>query len=108
MQFVVRILVSTLLAVVAVEFARADGPTTAAEKDKFFDTKVKPILQTHCLGCHGGEKKVKGDLRLTTRESILKGGENGPAVSLQEPDKSLLIEAIHYRDRKMPPKGKLP
>ena len=38
----------------------------------------------------------------------MKGGDRGPAVSLEAPGESLLVEAINHRELKMPPKGKLP
>lgn len=75
---------------------------------EFFQKQVKPILQANCFNCHGGKKSIKGGLRLTSRAGILKGGESGPAVSVKDPDESLLLEAINYQDYEMPPKGKLP
>jgi hypothetical protein len=80
----------------------------AAESSRFFETQVRPILQAHCLNCHGAEKKVRGKLRLTSRESLLRGGESGPAISLKKSEDSLLLHAINYRDLKMSPRGKLP
>ena len=75
----------------------------------FFDKQVLPILQANCLKCHGGEAKIKGGLRLTSREDILKGGDSGPAVVLEKSDTSRLLQAIRYQDGlEMPPKGKLP
>ena len=38
-------------------------------------TRVEPILPSRCLKCHGEERKVKGDLRLDSREAILRGGD---------------------------------
>ncbi len=84
----------------------ADGPE--AEPGRFFQTQVQPILQAHCLACHGGEKKIKGGLRLTSRKAILEGGDSGPAVSLEKPHESLLLQAVNHQDLKMPPRGKLP
>jgi mono/diheme cytochrome c family protein len=81
-------------------------PTTS-EQLEFYTSQVLPILKTHCLKCHGGGKTVKGGLRLTSRENILKGGETGPAVSLDQPQESLLLEAINYQEFEMPPSGKL-
>jgi Protein of unknown function (DUF1553)/Protein of unknown function (DUF1549)/Planctomycete cytochrome C len=73
----------------------------------FFEAKVRPILQGRCVDCHGGGK-VKGGLDLTSRQGLLKGGDSGPAVSLEAPGESLLVDAINHRELKMPPKGKLP
>src|SRR5262245_22130807 len=78
-----------------------------AEGAKFFESQIQPLLQTHCVNCHGGDKTRSG-LNLTTRQGLLKGGERGPAVSLDQPDASLLLQAVHHKDElKMPPKGKL-
>jgi hypothetical protein len=76
----------------------------------FFEKKVRPLLAERCLECHSPEKKVKGGLRLDTREGWMKGGDTGPAIAPGEPDKSLLITAVRYKDRdlQMPEKRKLP
>jgi hypothetical protein len=51
---------------------------------------------------------MKGGLRLDARDSILKGGETGPAAVSGQPDESLLIEAVNYGDTlQMPPKSRL-
>ena len=76
----------------------------------FFERKVRPLLEEHCMDCHSPAKKVKGGLRLDTRDGWLKGGDAGPAIVPGEPDKSLLIDAIRYTDTdlQMPEKRKLP
>ena len=86
----------------------AAGPG-AAELD-FFEKKIRPVLVEHCYECHGaGARKIKGGLRLDTREALLKGGDAGPALVPGEPDQSKLIEAIRYKnqDLQMPPKSPL-
>ena len=54
-----------------------------------------------------GEAKIKGNFRLDSREGILRGGDLGPAVSLDRPEESLLLQAIRYEGLEMPPSGKL-
>src|SRR5947209_8195239 len=72
------------------------GSSTASrETAKFFEKEVQPILKANCFACHGGEKKIKGGLRLTSREAILQGGDSGPAVDPEKPDQSLLLRAIN-------------
>ena len=85
--------------------AAAPKPEDAA----FYDKEVQPILQAHCLNCHGGAAKIKAGLRLTSRADVLKGGDSGPAVNLDKPADSLLLKAVNQvdDDLKMPPKGKL-
>lgn len=80
-------------------------------RTEFFESRVRPILVEHCHACHSVKAgKAKGGLTLDRRESLLKGGDNGPVVVPGHPDKSRLIEAIRYGnvDLQMPPKGKLP
>ena len=83
--------------------ARADDASEA-----FFETKIRPVLATDCLPCHGG-KKTENGLKVDSRESLLKGGERGPAIVPGKPENSLLVRAIGYTDRelRMPPKRHL-
>src|ERR1043166_5572731 len=83
----------------------ASAPT--AEQVKFFESQVRPILQTNCVPCHGGEKP-SGGLSLLSREAALKGGISGPGLIPSKPATSLLVKAINHDGRKMPPQGKLP
>ncbi len=92
--------------------AEAQEKTPPPDKDgiAFFEAKIRPVLVDRCYSCHSAEsKKVKGELLVDSREGLLKGGETGPSVVPGDPDKSLLIKAIRYKDDelKMPPKGKL-
>ena len=65
------------------------------------------LLKTNCLGCHNAEKK-KGGLSLETRESALKGGEDGPALQPGKADLSRMIRALSDPgDEHMPPKKQL-
>ncbi len=101
---------SALLALCAL--ARlADAADTQADPaaDAFFESKVRPILVARCLECHGDSGKAKGGLRLTSKASILQGGDSGPSAVAGKPDESPLVAAIRYADEpRMPPKGKLP
>ena len=74
-----------------------------------FREKVAPILKEHCLDCHGG-RKTKADLDIATRESLLKGGSEGPAVIPFDAKNSLMMKLIrHEVDPAMPDeKPKLP
>src|SRR5687768_8078398 len=72
------------------------APQFPAEQLEFFEREVKPILKANCISCHGAEKKVQSGLYLTSREGVLKGGENGLIVSLDDPAASPLLEAINY------------
>ncbi|HEX8910845.1 MAG TPA: PSD1 and planctomycete cytochrome C domain-containing protein, partial [Humisphaera sp.] len=75
-----------------------------------FEGKIRPLLVNNCYKCHSAaEGKSKGSLTVDSREALLKGGENGPAIVPGDPDKSLLIKAVQYHDKdvQMPPKAKL-
>ena len=76
---------------------------------EFFERKIRPLLTENCYECHGPENKVKGGLRLDSREGWVKGGESGPALVPGEMEKSRLITAVRYRDKEfqMPPKRRL-
>ena len=80
----------------------------AAQDEAFFKQHVLPILQTNCFECHGGGEKVRGGLVMTSREALLKGGESGAVIDLEEPSASLLMEAVRYEAYEMPPQGQLP
>src|SRR5438067_9478825 len=95
---------SSLLLAICVRAAEpADSP-------EFFEKKIRPLLTEHCFKCHGDlkGKEPKGGLRLDSRASMLKGGDNGAAVMPGKPEKSKLVEAVRYQnvDLQMPPKGK--
>jgi hypothetical protein len=80
------------------------GPARADDSaDTFFELKIRPVLAAKCLPCHGG-KKTQSGLRVDSRESLLAGGDRGPAIQLGKPDESLLVEALRRSDDlKMPP-----
>ncbi len=81
------------------EDSRAKDPTT-------FEKHIRPLLATKCLPCHGAQKQ-EANLRLDTRDGLLQGGDSGPAIVVDSPDESLLIEAIEYESFEMPPEGRL-
>jgi uncharacterized membrane protein len=73
-----------------------------------FAVDIAPILERVCTSCHNPDK-VKGELLLTTREGLDRGGENGAVVVPGKPDESplltrCLLPADH--DDHMPPDGK--
>jgi hypothetical protein len=89
--------------VAAAALAHAETPG-----EQYFNEKVKPLLDSRCVSCHSAEK-VKGGLRLDSREAALKGGDGGPAVVPGKPNDSLLLQAVMHskKDLEMPPKEKL-
>lgn len=93
-----------LLAVVS-----ATTVSVASEQEAvhFFESKVRPILQEHCVSCHGPEKQ-KSALRLDTGEGLHAGGSRGPVVVPGAPEASLLYQVVAgIGDLEMPPAGPL-
>lgn len=81
-----------------------------AEGIAFFESKVRPLLATHCYSCHANSAdRVRGGLKLDSLSAILTGGDSGPSVVPGDPDHSPLVVAVRYTDRdlQMPPKRKL-
>jgi len=70
--------------------------------------KAATILEQRCFACHS-DKTAMSDLKLTSREQILRGGNRGPAVRPGQPDESLLFQAVTRSGKlTMPPGPKLP
>ncbi len=79
-------------------------PIASAAVD--FDHEIVPLLRKNCAECHTGTKK-KGGLSFNTRESLLKGGENGAVIKPGDSSGSLLLKVVLSSDpdEQMPPKG---
>ena len=101
--------VFSLTCVLSLPYSAAQEPEFSADQIDFFENKIRPLLVEHCLECHGNSaEKLRGGLKLTSRDEILSGGDSGPAAVSGAPEKSLLISSIHYEDYEMPPTGQLP
>ena len=85
--------------------ALSRGTAGADDGEAFFEKKIRPLFIENCAKCHGAEGKVKGGLRLDSREAILRGGDSGPAVVPGHAEKSVIIRAVGYTDEdlQMPP-----
>ncbi len=86
--------------------AEADAPSS--KELAFFESKIRPLLVTHCVDCHG-EETQESSLRVDTMSGMLGGGESGAAVIPKDPKHSLLLAAVRYdhKQLKMPPDGKI-
>ncbi len=67
--------------------------TTVYAEPLTFERDVLPILNSHCLQCHGGLHR-KAELDLRTMTVVLAGGESGRVVVPGDPDASLLWKKI--------------
>jgi hypothetical protein len=80
----------------------------AAAQEPDFKKDIAPILEGSCLKCHN-DKKAKGKLNMTTKESFMKGGEDTKLIDPGKPDTSALIKVLLLPaddDDAMPPKDK--
>ncbi len=78
--------------------------SSAAERDEWFEREVRPLLAEKCLSCHASSLDApKGGFKIDRRDTILAGGDSGPAVEIDHPEKSLLLQAIRGEGLQMPP-----
>jgi mono/diheme cytochrome c family protein len=79
-------------------------PPASATVD--FKRDIQPIIEKSCVKCHGRGRN-KGGFVIETRETLLKGGDSGPAVVEGNSAESLLIELVSGLDPDsvMPAKG---
>src|SRR5579859_5361178 len=99
---------STLLADDKWDIGKIDTsklPPPAATQDVTYEKDIRPLFEASCIRCHGAQKP-KGDLRLDSREAVLKGGEDGKVVVPGSSKKSLLVAAAARVNDEiaMPPK----
>ena len=81
-------------------------PLRAAEKVSF-NRDIRPILSDICFKCHGPDvAKIKGGLRLDSKDAAMKGGDSGPAIVPGKPEESEVYRRLvtHDADDFMPPK----
>ncbi|WP_159467866.1 PSD1 and planctomycete cytochrome C domain-containing protein [Dyadobacter sp. 3J3] len=85
-----------------------NGETLTPKQVEDLNIEVRTILAHNCYSCHG-EAKTKGDLRLDSKDAMMKGGENGVVIIPNHADKSELIRRVSlpsgHKDA-MPTKGK--
>src|ERR1051325_3500853 len=83
-------LVTPALRLSAAASAQADKPPAPTPAQvEFFEAKIRPVLMDTCGECHLDDED--GGLRVDSRERLVAGGENGPAIVPGDPEKSLLI-----------------
>ena len=100
-----RIALFSLGFVVLVGSVSAQAP----EPFEFFERHIRPLLAEKCYACHSSETMVMGELRLDSRDALLRGGSRGAALQPGDPFSSLLLQAVSYSslELRMPPTGKL-
>jgi len=89
------------VAALSAAFALCLLPASAAVD---YSAQIKPLLQQHCVKCHGHHSQ-KNQLRLDTAAAALAGGDSGPAIVAGDSQRSLLIQVVagtHASIPKMP------
>lgn len=72
----VRVVILLILAI------SVDAETRGSEE--FFEMRVRPLLAENCFSCHA--ETAMGGLRMESLETLLQGGETGPALVPGHPD----------------------
>src|SRR5438477_12638384 len=100
-------IVSAGLALGKITPEQARSLPAAAARQIDFANDIRPILLASCVKCHG-RGRSKGDFRIDTRETLLKGGGSGLAVVVGNSEQSYLVELVSGLDpdNVMPKKGK--
>tara|TARA_Y100000780_G_scaffold37421_1_gene30153 strand:- start:121 stop:3249 length:3129 start_codon:yes stop_codon:yes gene_type:complete len=108
MAFFIAMLTSVPIGLAQAE-VRPDHAKRMAKGLAIFRDGVGQALKQRCVKCHGGGK-IRGELDITTRNLLLKGGSEGPAVVPGSAKASRLFRLIsHVEKPHMPAKGeKLP
>src|SRR5690606_24190749 len=63
-----------------------------------YSTQVKPIINKHCISCHGGVKKNGGFSLLFQEEAMANTKAGHPAIIPGDPENSPLIQRLKETD----------
>ena len=87
------------------------APISLHANEVLYERDIAPILEEHCLHCHGEDEQESG-LRLDRRAAMLRGGDSGLAALVAgDAENSYLIEVINHLDEEMampPDEDKIP
>jgi mono/diheme cytochrome c family protein len=81
-----------------------------AAENVYFESQVRPLLESRCLECHGADSEpLAGNLRLDSAQGWMQGGDLGASIVPSDPDASLLVQAVRHTHAQlqMPPEGRL-
>ncbi|RYZ60912.1 MAG: hypothetical protein EOP09_20590, partial [Proteobacteria bacterium] len=70
-----------------------DSAKLSPDQELELNTRVKAVFAHNCYKCHGAQK-VKGELRLDSKEMVFKGGESGEVIVKGKPHESEIIRRI--------------
>ena len=69
-------------------------PRPTGKETISFTKDLAPVLEEKCIGCHGRERRLGGQLNLFTIAGLLQGGDRGAPLDLAKPAESLLIRKL--------------
>ena len=71
-------------------------------------SEIQAIFDKNCVGCHGTDQPKEG-YSFVSHESLMKGGEDGPAMVAGDPEKSLIVQVLRGTNgKKQMPFGRDP
>jgi hypothetical protein len=89
---------------------RGQDEANDAVRNEYVEKHIRPILVQRNQECHSEKSgDCEGGLVVDSRDALLKGGEQGPAIVPRDADHSSLIQAVRHTDPNlmMPPTGRL-
>lgn len=73
--------------------AQSPGGAPPSDPETLWREKIEPILDRSCLKCHAGVRQ-QGGLDLRSLQTMLRGGEHGPALVPGKPEQSRLVQYV--------------
>ena len=86
--------------------APTEEPTAepaASSGEISFANDVRPLLESRCKNCHGGDRGSEEGLDMTSYANLMAGSDNGPVIMAGDANGSLLVELLV--EQKMPKRG---
>jgi hypothetical protein len=77
----------------------------AEDVETLFERRIAPVLEQRCASCHNPDKR-EGGLDVTSRDSLLKGGDSGAAVVAGKLDESILLDMVTGAKPEIPKNAK--
>ncbi|MBI85697.1 MAG: hypothetical protein CMJ81_21085, partial [Planctomycetaceae bacterium] len=100
-------LISSFLIIAAFFGSMSSAAESQSVEADFFERRVRPLLVSRCMDCHGDRTQENG-LRLDSLDSLLAGGDSGPAIVPGDVAGSLLAQAVRREGAlQMPPEEAL-
>ena len=103
------LIIPALISLASLGYAQQELESLRSDPEQIFAFQIHPILVKKCLACHGGDPdEIKGELDLTTRDALLRGGATGEPgiIPGRPPESSIYLAALRDDDNwaAMPPK----